>query len=108
MINYSLKMRFQLSLLACDTFTCSHDKEIFLSPLYHKNERWKSHKFFNVYILWFTNDVILWPITIDCYFLTLNREEDSLVEQFTFEILATFVQSLAMAHHDAKSLGKHL
>ncbi|XP_071815133.1 DNA-dependent protein kinase catalytic subunit-like [Apostichopus japonicus] len=36
---------------------------------------------------------------------TVFREEDSLVEQFTFEILATFVQSLAMAHHDAKSLG---
>ncbi|KAI8501204.1 hypothetical protein Bbelb_212990, partial [Branchiostoma belcheri] len=33
------------------------------------------------------------------------REESSQVDMFTFEILVTFVESLALAHHDEKSLG---
>ena len=37
---------------------------------------------------------------------TVFREEASLVDQFAFEILVTYVQSLAMAHNDDKALGK--
>ncbi|XP_051006522.1 DNA-dependent protein kinase catalytic subunit [Acomys russatus] len=33
------------------------------------------------------------------------REEESLVEQFVFEALVTFMESLALAHADEKSLG---
>nr|XP_055063378.1 DNA-dependent protein kinase catalytic subunit [Misgurnus anguillicaudatus] len=33
------------------------------------------------------------------------REENSLVEQFVFEVLVVFVESLALAHFDEKSLG---
>uniref|UniRef100_A0A8B9RNH4 DNA-dependent protein kinase catalytic subunit n=1 Tax=Astyanax mexicanus TaxID=7994 RepID=A0A8B9RNH4_ASTMX len=33
------------------------------------------------------------------------REENSLVEQFVFEVLVVFVESLALAHSDEKSLG---
>ncbi|KAL1271164.1 hypothetical protein QQF64_030180, partial [Cirrhinus molitorella] len=33
------------------------------------------------------------------------REESSLVEQFVFEVLVVFVESLALAHFDEKSLG---
>ncbi|XP_026875191.2 DNA-dependent protein kinase catalytic subunit [Electrophorus electricus] len=33
------------------------------------------------------------------------REESSLVEQFVFEVLVVFVESLALAHSDEKSLG---
>lgn len=36
------------------------------------------------------------------------REESSLVEQFVFEVLVVFVESLALAHFDEKSLGKTL
>ncbi len=36
------------------------------------------------------------------------REEGSLVEQFVFEVLVVFVESLALAHFDEKSLGKKL
>lgn len=36
------------------------------------------------------------------------REEDSLVDMFTFEILVVFVESLAIAHSDDKSLGQCL
>ncbi|XP_026183019.1 DNA-dependent protein kinase catalytic subunit isoform X2 [Mastacembelus armatus] len=35
----------------------------------------------------------------------LFREENSLVEQFVFEVLVIFVESLALAHSDEKSLG---
>lgn len=35
----------------------------------------------------------------------LFREESSLVEQFVFEILAVFVESLSLAHSDERSLG---
>ncbi|XP_036452457.1 DNA-dependent protein kinase catalytic subunit isoform X2 [Colossoma macropomum] len=35
----------------------------------------------------------------------LFREENSLVEQFVFEVLVVFVESLALAHSDEKSLG---
>lgn len=34
------------------------------------------------------------------------REESSLVEQFVFEILVVFVESLALAHADEKSMGR--
>lgn len=33
------------------------------------------------------------------------REESSLVEQFIFEVLVIFVESLALAHSDERSLG---
>nr|QOY44576.1 DNA-dependent protein kinase catalytic subunit [Alvinella pompejana] len=36
---------------------------------------------------------------------TIFREEDSLVDIFTFEIMVVFVESLAIAHQDDKSLG---
>ncbi|KAJ0059871.1 hypothetical protein NL108_014572, partial [Boleophthalmus pectinirostris] len=35
----------------------------------------------------------------------LFREENSLVEQFIFEILVVFIESLALAHSDERSLG---
>lgn len=35
-----------------------------------------------------------------------SREEESLVDQFTFDLLKHFVESLAIAHKDDKSLGK--
>ena len=34
------------------------------------------------------------------------REESSLVDTFTLEILVVYLESLAMAHNDDKSLGK--
>lgn len=34
------------------------------------------------------------------------REEESLVEQFVFEALVTYMESLALAHTDEKSLGR--
>ncbi|XP_064600499.1 DNA-dependent protein kinase catalytic subunit-like [Liolophura sinensis] len=36
---------------------------------------------------------------------TIFREEESLVDQFTFDLLKHFVESLAIAHKDDKSLG---
>ncbi|XP_008336347.1 DNA-dependent protein kinase catalytic subunit-like, partial [Cynoglossus semilaevis] len=33
------------------------------------------------------------------------REENSLVEQFVFEVLVIFVESLALAHSDERSMG---
>ena len=33
------------------------------------------------------------------------REEESLIDIFTFEIMVNFVESLALAHHDDKSMG---
>ncbi|XP_071796803.1 DNA-dependent protein kinase catalytic subunit-like [Asterias amurensis] len=39
---------------------------------------------------------------------TVFREEDSLVDQFVFEILVTFINSLALAHHDDKAIGTQL
>ncbi|XP_072042849.1 DNA-dependent protein kinase catalytic subunit-like [Amphiura filiformis] len=36
---------------------------------------------------------------------TVFREEPTLVDQFAFEILVTYVHSLALAHHDDKALG---
>ena len=36
-----------------------------------------------------------------------DREESSLVDMFTLEILVIYLESLAMAHKDDKSLGKH-
>lgn len=38
--------------------------------------------------------------------LCLCREENSLVEQFVFEALVVFVESLGLAHSDERSLGK--
>ena len=40
------------------------------------------------------------------YYLLCFREEDSLVDVFTYEIIFIFVESLAIAHQDDKSLGK--
>lgn len=36
------------------------------------------------------------------------REEESLVEQFVFEALVIYMESLALAHADEKSLGRCL
>lgn len=36
-----------------------------------------------------------------------DREENSLVEQFVFELLVIFVESLALAHSDERSLGNY-
>ncbi|KAL4240201.1 hypothetical protein ACF0H5_000995 [Mactra antiquata] len=36
---------------------------------------------------------------------TVFREEEPLVDMFTFQLLVVFVDSLAIAHHDEKSLG---
>lgn len=35
----------------------------------------------------------------------IHREESSLVDQFVFEVLVIFVESLALAHSDERSLG---
>lgn len=35
------------------------------------------------------------------------REESSLVDQFVFEILVIFVESLALAHSDEQSMGNN-
>lgn len=40
------------------------------------------------------------------FFLVFLREESSLVEQFVFEALVVFLESLALAHTDEKSLGE--
>lgn len=37
--------------------------------------------------------------------VSLSREENSLVEQFVFEVLVIFVESLALAHSDERSMG---
>ena len=37
--------------------------------------------------------------------LCLFREENALVEQFVFEVLVVFVESLALAHSDDRSVG---
>lgn len=37
--------------------------------------------------------------------ICLFREEKSLVEQFVFEVLVIFVESLALAHSDERSMG---
>lgn len=37
--------------------------------------------------------------------LCVCREESSLVDQFVFEVLVIFVESLALAHADEQSLG---
>lgn len=48
-------------------------------------------------------EVNVYPNTI-----VFLREESSLVEQFVFEVLVVFVESLSLAHCDEKSLGnKH-
>lgn len=47
------------------------------------------------------SEVNVYPNTIIFF-----REENSLVEQFVFEILVVFIESLALAHFDEKSLGK--
>lgn len=43
-------------------------------------------------------------VFLDEVFL-LFREEGALVEQFVFEALVTYMESLALAHADEKSLG---
>ena len=37
----------------------------------------------------------------------LFREEESVVDTFTLEVLGVYLDSLAMSHNDDKSLGKH-
>ena len=49
---------------------------------------------------------IICPWFFSCLFVF--SEEDSLVDQFVFEILVTFINSLALAHHDDKAIGKHI
>jgi len=39
-------------------------------------------------------------------FIILFREDNVLVDTYTFEILVHFVESLAIAHKDDKSLGR--
>lgn len=36
------------------------------------------------------------------------REEEALVEQFVFEALVTYMESLALAHTDERSLGRSI
>lgn len=59
--------------------------------------------------------IIAFLIIVLCLFLCivflaeaflLCREEGSLVEQFVFEALVTYMESLALAHADEKSLGR--
>lgn len=38
---------------------------------------------------------------------SINREESSLVDQFVFEVLVIFVESLALAHSDEQSMGNN-
>jgi hypothetical protein len=40
------------------------------------------------------------------WYFCVSREELSLVDTFTFQLLVHFVESLGMAHSDEKSLGK--
>lgn len=42
------------------------------------------------------------------FFSLLHREENALVDQFVFEILVVFLESLALTHGDEKSLGLYL
>lgn len=37
----------------------------------------------------------------------IYREESSLVDQFVFEVLVVFVESLALAHSDEQSMGNN-
>lgn len=38
---------------------------------------------------------------------SIHREETSLVDQFVFEVLVIFVESLALAHSDEQSMGNN-
>lgn len=38
---------------------------------------------------------------------SVYREESSLVDQFVFEVLVIFVESLALAHSDEQSIGNN-
>lgn len=38
---------------------------------------------------------------------SIYREESSLVDQFVFEVLVIFVESLALAHSDEQSMGNN-
>lgn len=40
------------------------------------------------------------------HFLVFDREESSLVDIFVIEILATYVESLSLAHNDDQAKGK--
>lgn len=44
---------------------------------------------------------IVYCLTVVC------REEESLVDMFVFELLVTFIESLALAHSDDKALGNY-
>ena len=39
-------------------------------------------------------------------YISVSREEESLIDMFLFEILVAYVESLALAHNDDPSLGK--
>lgn len=42
------------------------------------------------------------------HFVVFDREESSLVDIFVIEILATYVESLSLAHNDDQAKGKIL
>jgi hypothetical protein len=56
--------------------------------------------FFIIVLCLFLYIVFLGEVFLFC------REEGSLVEQFVFEALVTYMESLALAHEDEKSLGR--
>ena len=47
----------------------------------------------------------LCPVLVTTSTIFAFREEESLIDIFTFEIMVNFVESLALAHHDDKSMG---
>ena len=47
----------------------------------------------------------LYPVLVTNLAIFAFREEESLIDIFTFEIMVNFVESLALAHHDDKSMG---
>lgn len=51
------------------------------------------------------NHKVDFQVWLRCCCLCLCREENSLVEQFVFEVLVIFVESLALAHSDERSMG---
>lgn len=47
------------------------------------------------------------PLFNSVLFFCIYREESSLVDQFVFEVLVIFVESLALAHSDEQSMGNN-
>lgn len=56
---------------------------------------------------WKIKFLVKTKIYVGCILLSicLCREENSLVDQFVFEVLVIFVESLALAHSDERSMG---